>query len=120
MLKILENISCLTTTIILTTSWIFTSSVIIYIVKLISKIKVTRTNILIVSIIAGIALELLLSFISLLFNLNAVSLGNTANPGIISGFRLGLNITILLSPVSSIAGAALGMKKKRLKLKLFP
>lgn len=112
MLGFIEGLFTLVSFILLTASWIFIVSLISYYISLILKANNIRPNPLVYSIVLGIILEVILSAVSIVLSGQPATPANTT-AGIISGLEKGYSLTALLSPISSLVGAIIGIKKRR-------
>ena len=108
LLKIIENFITLICFAALSILWIYISSTIsFYTNKFIIK-KGIRMKIFSYTIMTGILLELILSLISFLVNGIFPQSNNPSHTVILSGFEKGVSIAILLTPLTSMAGAFIG------------
>lgn len=109
MLKIIEAIFSLISLIILTSAWVFLVSLISFYIK--RMLKIRNGALLAYSILLGTALEILLALVSVFFMWSLSAYNHSLDPGVLSGLENGGNMAALLSPISSIVGAAIGAKK---------
>jgi len=112
LLIFIEGVFTLISFVLLTAGWIFIVSLISYIISMILRENNIRPNPFIFSILLGIAMEVILSAVSIIMSMQS-SGPDSVNTGVLSGFEKGYGFTALLSPLSSIVGAIIGIKKRR-------
>lgn len=114
MYKTIESVISMIVFIILTTKWIHTSSNIVIMVKKNFKTNHRIQDRLHIMIIYGLILEILLSIFYIILSviLSNIKLNDSL---IILGMKNGVYYTALLSPISSMTGAARGLSRRILK-----
>lgn len=118
LLKIIEFIFSMISFIILTSGWLYIASIISFYIKSIFGNANLRSNPILYSVIMSAILEIGLAAISIILK-PTFSQPLSSGAGIISGLEKGSDTAILISPITSIIGAVIGVKKRKNPWKIF-
>jgi len=115
----MEGIFALISFVILTYAWIYISSKVSFLICRLLRINYSNTSPMTYSIVIGMGLEITLSVLSLSFVSIFHGINGQVYTGVLHGLEIGKYSAILISPLSSIAGAIIGIRRAKFPRKHF-